>query len=104
MAKSENKANFVRIGSIDRYTGEFSPKKIWKSQLPLLSFNLPNMLDLIEGKLRFNIINENERIFLNKSKSGKALYFKFQERYFNIPIKAITEFNGRWIGVFTIEE
>jgi len=103
---SEKELEFERIGSIDRYSGTFTPKKKWQGKIPEVSFDLPKVLDLIEEKLRFNIIGEfnDKAIFLNKSKSGKSLYFKFQERFFNIPIKGIIEFNGRWIGVFTTKE
>lgn len=108
-----SETNFVRIGSIDRKTGVFSPKKDYKAIFEGLNIEVPTqrVIDYLDGRLNWMIIGNlpdqpegSNGIFLNKSKSGKSLVFFVQDVCYIVPIKAYTEFASQYIGVFTVED
>ena len=73
-----SETNFVRIGSIDRKTGVFSPKKDYKAIFEGLNIEIPTqrVIDYLDGRLSWMIIGNlpdlpegSNGIFLNKSKT-----------------------------------
>ena len=73
--------NFIRIGSINRSTGELSINKGYEKELKGLTFDLEKIKRLFDSNFQFVIIGDHEEnntergsgVFLRKSKSGNSL-------------------------------
>jgi len=123
--KTETKpsnGNWIRVANIDRYTGSFKVNQKFKSEFEgaEIQFNIRDVIAFLDGKKDWILLGSDSLsgkeegkngIFLNLSQNKKALTFVIDRReaeepeepvWYNIPIKAITEFGGQWIGVFRV--
>lgn len=102
--------NFVRIGNIERSSGNVNPNKGYESDIKGLNFDLGKISQLVNGKMSYVIIgnrNENQTdkgsgVFLRKSKSGSSLVYYIGNQLYSIPIKAFLNETQQWIGISKI--
>lgn len=117
---TNSKEEWLRVANIDRYTGTFKPNQKNKHEFEgaEIQFNIRDVIAFLDGKKDWILLGSDSLsgkeegkngIFLNLSQNKKALTFCIDRQeaeepkepvWYNIPIKAITEFGGQWIGVF----